>query len=400
MSRHGYRQMMRSFSKTGLGAVTAATMATSTFAIVAASVLAAQLIDEFEISRAEVGVLALANGLMGALASPLFGRVTDWLGSYRSVVGALVAGAVTLTAWAVAPTYQLLVVAALLTGLANAWGNPSTNALIVDNIPPGMRGVVTGIKQSGVQAGTFLGGLLLPAFAAWWSWRAAILVFLAMPIGGLIGMVGKREGSHTHVRKPRHKAPLPVSVRWVAAYGLMSGLATSAMIGFLPLFANEDLGWSEAAGGAMVALTGLAGIFARVLWPRFSERTIGHGRTLRILAVMSTFSAILLALTSLDVLAGWALFPAVALLGGGAVAWNAVGMLAVMDFAPEGGVGKGTGFVLLGFLLGLAAGPVLMGLSVDQLGSYTPGWIATAVLLVFSALISFRIPAGTTVART
>ena len=39
---------MRPFSKPGLGAVTAATMATATFAIIVASVLAAQLIEEFD----------------------------------------------------------------------------------------------------------------------------------------------------------------------------------------------------------------------------------------------------------------------------------------------------------------------------------------------------------------
>jgi MFS family permease len=390
---------MRSFSKLGLGAVTAATMATSTFAIVVSSVLAVQLIDEFEISRAQIGILALANGIVGAFASPLFGRISDWLGSVRAVTGALVTGALTLSIWAISPSYEVLVLGALLTGLANAWGNPSTNALIVDTIPPGDRGVVTGIKQSGVQIGTFLGGLLLPLFAGWWSWRVAILLFLAMPIGGLIGMIGRHDVNRHQPRKARSTARLPVSVRWVAAYGAISGLATSAMLVFLPLFANEHLGWSETAGGAMVALIGFAGIFARVLWPRFSERRIGHGRTLRILAAMSTVSATLLALTSLDVVAGWALFPAVALLGGGAIAWNAVGMLAVMDFAPEGGVGKGTGFVLLGFLTGLALGPPLMGLSVDQLGTYTAGWIGAAVLLAFSALLSFRVPSGTIIAK-
>jgi cyanate permease len=70
-----------------------------------------------------------------------------------------------------------------------------------------------------------------------------------------------------------------------------------------------------------------------------------------------------------------------------------------MDFAPEGGVGKGTGFVLLGFLTGLALGPPLMGLSVDQLGTYTAGWMGAALLLAFSALLSFRVPSGTIIAK-
>jgi hypothetical protein len=38
-----------------------------------------------------------------------------------------------------------------------------------------------------------------------------------------------------------------------------------------------------------------------------------------------------------------------------------------------------------------------MGFSVDQLGSYTAGWSAAALLLMVSAVISFRIPQGTIV---
>ena len=389
---------MRSFTRVGLGVVTSSTMAISTFAIIAAGVLAAQLIDEFDITRAQVGLLVTANGVVGAFASPLFGRVTDRLGAVKSVVGALLLGSLTLIAWSISPTYAFLLGAALVTGLSNAWGNPSTNALIVDNVPPGQRGVVTGIKQSGVQIGTFLGGLLLPVFAGWWSWRVALLLFLFIPAAGLIGMIGRRDHGTTTRKDRSEVGRLPTSVRWITLYGFVSGMATSSMIAFLPLFANESVGWSEAAGGSLIALTGLAGIGARVMWPRVSEKSLGHGRTLRILASVTTIAGLILGAVSLGRLGAWALPVAALLIGGGAVAWNAVGMLAVMDFSPVGAVGKGTGMVLFGFLSGLAIGPPLMGLSVDQLGTYTVGWFATAGLLVCSALISFRVPSGTTVA--
>jgi MFS family permease len=101
-------------------------------------------------------------------------------------------------------------------------------------------------------------------------------------------------------------------------------------------------------------------------------------------------------MASLDVIAGWAVIPAAVLLGGGAVAWNAVGMLAVMDFSPHGLVGKGTGLVLFGFLLGLAIGPPIMGYSVDTLGTYAPGWLATAGLLFVAGLLAYKVPAGST----
>lgn len=388
---------MRSLSRVGLGAVAAATMATATFPIIVASVLAAELLEQFEVSRAQIGLLVTASGIVGAISSPPFGRLTDRLGSVTSTRGVLLGGLLTIAALASSPNYGVLVGAALVSGLPNGWGNPATNALIVDNVPVGSRGLVTGVKQSGVQVGTFLGGLLLPVFTALWNWRVAVLIFLAMPLSGLVGMFGV-SGSD---RKPAHvewtSTPLPSSVRWIAAYGSISGLATSAIIGFLPLFAEEDQLWSGPAAGSLIAVVGVAGIVARILWPRASERTIGHGRTLQILSGMTTLTALLLGLAALGVVDSWVLIPAALLLGGGAVAWNAVGMLAVMEFSPQGMVGKGTGLVLAGFLLGLAVGPPIMGFSVDTLGSYVPGWLATASLLAGSALIAFRIPAGSTI---
>ena len=389
---------MRSFSRAGLGAVTAAAMATSTFPIIVASVLAAQLIHEFEISRAQVGFLVTASGLVGALASPLFGRLTDRIGAVKSVVGTLLGGGVALGAMALSPSYGFLVGAAILTGFPNGWGNPSTNALIVDNTVPGERGVITGIKQSGVQVGIFLGGIFLPLFAVWWSWRVALLAFLAMPVVGLIAMAGHRDPrSHRERAEERVTGRTPVPVRSIALYGFISGLATQALISWIPLFAHEDLGWTESAAGWLIAVVGLAGIAARLYWPRVSERSMGHGRTLRILSWMTTGTALLLWLAAIGVVQGWVMVPAVLLLGGGAVAWNAVGMLAVMDFSPHGLVGKGTGLVLFGFLLGLAIGPPIMGYSVDALGTYAPGWLAAAALLSISALLAYKVPAGTTV---
>lgn len=372
-------------------------MATTTFPIIVASVLAAELLTEFDATRAQIGLLTTASGLVGALLSPALGRLTDQLGSVRATRLVLVIAMATLTALALSPAYGFLLGAALATGLPNGWGNPATNSLIVDNVPLGSRGIVTGIKQSGVQIGTFLGGLLLPVFTAWWNWRVAVLVFLVVPVGGIIGLTGIDSTHHEKLNVEWGSARLPTSVRWIAVYGFISGLATQALLAWIPLFAEEDQLWSGQAAGALIALVGLTGIASRITWSRASERVIGHGRTLRILAAMTTLAAALLSLVALDLLPGWVLVPAALLIGGGAVAWNAVGMLAVMEFSPAGMVGKGTGLVLFGFLLGLAIGPPLMGLSVDLWSTYAPGWLTASVLLAVSAVISLRIPSGGTI---
>lgn len=391
---------MRSFSRAGLGAVTAATMATATFPLIIASVLAAELIDRFGIARSQIGLLVTATSLVGALASPFFGRVTDRIGAVTATRNVLALGMITLTAFALAPSYGFLVLAALAAGLPNGWSNPATNSLIVANVPVGSRGIVTGVKQSGVQFGTFLGGLLLPVFAGLWDWRIAVLMFLLMPVAGLVGMRGRANPTEHEVRAESAHMAIPTAVKWIAVYGTLSGLAISALFWFLPLFAEENQRWSPRAAGSLVAVVGLSGIAARILWPAASERRIGHGRTLRILAVMSTVTAVLLGLAALGVLDSWVLIPAAVLLGGGAIAWNSVGMLAVMDFSPPSLVGKGTGVVLLGFLLGMASGAPLMGLSVDTLGSYVPGWLASAGLLTAGAVIAGRIPGSGTLAES
>ena len=141
---------MKPYTKPSLSAITAAAMGTGTFLIVVASVMAAELMAAFDISRAQVGLLVTAFGVVGGLLSPLLGRVTDRIGAVAATRGVLLAGALAMTAVALAPSYPVLVAAALGTGFANGWSNPATNLLIVDNVAPGQRGVVTGIKQSGV----------------------------------------------------------------------------------------------------------------------------------------------------------------------------------------------------------------------------------------------------------
>ncbi|MET0566258.1 MAG: MFS transporter, partial [Acidimicrobiia bacterium] len=139
----------RPFSRFSLAAVTATAMGVATFGQSAFGVLASNLIEEFQVERWQIGILVSASGFTGALLSPIFGRFTDRIGSVRSVIGVLILGMIAMVLVAVAPNYFVLVCGALLSGVPNGWTNPATNALIVDNVVAGARGVITGIKQSG-----------------------------------------------------------------------------------------------------------------------------------------------------------------------------------------------------------------------------------------------------------
>ncbi|MGH3668664.1 MAG: MFS transporter, partial [Acidimicrobiia bacterium] len=242
-----------------------------------------------------------------------------------------------------------------------------------------------------VQMAAFLGGLLLPALSAATSWRLAFASFLVFPAVGLAGMWRRPEVDRAPRIEGAPVSPIPTAVKWIAVYGTLIGLGVSATTTFLPLFAEESQGWTVTQAGLLIAGVGLVGVIARITWGSASERWLGHGRTLRLLAAQSTVAALLLALASAGTLPSWVLIPAALLIGSGAVAWNAVGMLAVMDYSLPELVGRGTGLAMLGFLTGIGIGAPLMGLSVDRLGSYTPGWVVLASLFFVCAVVAGRI---------
>ena len=319
------------------------TMGVATFGQSVFGVLASDLIDEFGIDRWQIGALVTASGFTGALLSPFFGRVTDRIGGVRSVIGVLILGMIAMVVVSVSPTYFVLVCGALLSGVPNGWTNPATNALIVDNVAAGASGVITGVKQSGVQMGAFLGGLLLPALSAPPTGVWPLPRSWCFPAVGLVGM-SRRPEVEKRPRSGSRGAPIPTAVHWLAVYGTLTGLGVSATTTFLPLFAEETQGWTATQAGLLIAGIGLVGVVARIGWGSISERWLGHGRTLRLLAAQSAVAALLLALASAGTLPSWVLIPAALLIGTGAVAWNAVGMLAVMDYSPPGLVGRGTGW--------------------------------------------------------
>jgi predicted MFS family arabinose efflux permease len=375
-------------------------MGVATFGQTAFGILASKLIGEFEIERWQIGALVTAMGFTGAFLSPVFGRVTDRVGSVRSARGVFILASIALLVVSTAPNYPLLVAGALLFGLPNGWTNPATNSLIVDNIAAGARGVVTGIKQSGVQVGAFLGGVLLPLIESISNWRFALAFFVVFAVAGLIGMWKRTPLRHSRLGSPSNRGRVPVSVRWIALYGILTGLGVSATVTFLPLFAEEDQGWTTSQAGMLIAGIGLVAVASRIMWGSASERWFGHGRTLQLLAAFSTVAATLLALASADAAPSWVLVPAAVLFGAGASAWNAVGMLAVMDYSSPQLVGRGTGLAMLGFLTGIGLGAPLIGLSVDRLGVYTPGWIAFAALFAISAVVAGRIHRTGTLAHS
>lgn len=140
-------------------------MISGTVIVTLFGILSRFLIDDLDLSRAQVGGLVSAFAIVGAFASTPVGRLVDHIGGRSGVSWLFILSAFGMVGITVAFSYGLLLAAAALSGLAQALANPATNKMIARYREAGSRGLTVGIKESGVQVGIFLGGLLIPAGA-------------------------------------------------------------------------------------------------------------------------------------------------------------------------------------------------------------------------------------------
>lgn len=421
-------------ARTGaLTATLALGMAVSLLPSYALGALGPFLTADLEISRTALGSLTTVLFAVGAALSPVAGPLVDRLGGRFLLAVLFAVGAVSTVAAAAAPNYPTLLAAVALAGVGVALGNPSTNQLVAVHVAPLRQGLAVGVKQSGVQVGAFLAGAALPAIAATLGWRAALLTGATLAVAGLLATAltvpppprsaaagppavppapaaaaprpppprsaaaSPPPASPAPVaavaaappRRGAGRVPLPASVGWLGVYALLMGIGVGAVGAYLPLYVVERLGLGAGVGGLAAGLIGLVGIVARVLWGRRADASATSVPVA--LAWLAAGAVLAMALLwGSAVLGVWALWAGAAAFGATAVAWNAVGMLAVVRDVAPGVSGRASGRVLLGFYAGFVASPVGFGWTVDRTRAYTLGWALVTAAFALAALLALR----------
>lgn len=385
-----------------LMALLPSTMAAGTLFYGLFAVLGKVVIDDLEISRAQLGLLVTTFSLTAAFLSPIAGSVTDRFGARQAMLITFLLSGIGFLLMAVSPNLWVLLAVSVVLAVGQSFINPGTNKMIAAEYPPGKRGLVTGVKQSGVQMGSFIAGTTFPDIAGENGWRNVSLivglfllglfvlswVVLPSPTSQTLGRVGQAGWSE-----------LTATTWWTATFALFMGLGGSPIFAFLPLYAEEVLGVSVAEAGLILGVSSLFGVVSRIGWSVYAERQNKFMFAMLMTSLLSIGAVILIwAAGSVGVWLLWVASIATFLSMSG---WNSVAMLSVIvDVGPRLS-GKATGVILSGFMLGLAVAPPIFGRSVDVLGTYVPGFIGVLVCFAAAAVTMgsriLRTPAPETV---
>jgi sugar phosphate permease len=378
------------FRLAGFSSILLLTMAVSTLAFFTIAVAASELQAEFEISKFEIGLLGAVNTLVGGLFSPIAGRLSDRLGGRNAMAGTLLISGSSAIAIGLSTSYGMLLATMAFAGLAQGWGNPSCNKAIATGIEDDLRGIITGIKQSGVQTAVFAAGFLVPWLTREYGWRYNMWVVAGVSFASLFGIVWIRElpdGHQDFVPSTGEKndGRLPTFVTQVAIFGFLLGIVGGGLGRFIPLFAEEEVGFSFEQAGRVFGIQGLIAIPCRLLSGIALDRGVSARRMLTVMGAGGALSIVFLLLAS----GGSPNYLWIGTVLGGMTlgSWNTAGQLSMVR--QKQNAGKATGRLMLGFLIGLTVGGPAVGWSIDSFG-YSPAWIASAILALAGAAVVAR----------
>lgn len=348
-------------------------------------------IERFDLAKAELGGLASIAFISAAASSILLGRVADRVPAIVVIpaLQVITAGALLLPAFSTSGA--VLAIALALSGLVQAIGNPVTNRIIAARVDRGRRGLVMGIKQSGVQLSQLAAGVLAAPLALTLGWAYAPLAVVPLAVvGGALAVVTLRTTNRPARQSRRNTyvlARLPPSVWWLAGYAVLAGAALQSVSVYLPLFGFEAVEMSVTQAGATVAVVGAIGVVARIGWGHAAERWFTANRVMVYVPAGAAAGAMLL-LRAENSGAPWLVWAGAVIVGCTGSAANVVAMVATVSHAPAHLIGRASGVVATGLFVGFALGPNLFGRLLDATGTFQASWFAVLMTYICATALA------------
>ena len=281
--------------------------------------LAPALKAEFHIGNTEIGLLASAFAVVGALAIVPIGILTDRARRVTILLVCVGIWCVAMGVAAAAVSFAVLFAARITLGVLSAAGGPPVTSMIGDLFPADVRGRVLGWVKSGELVGAGL-GFLVAGLVVWaFSWRG---VFVTLAILGVVVAVAvarlpePRRGGENDRPGDERAADAPTkleelvaeddaeappdlvlegdqselsmrpameyvfrvrTVVMIVAASALGDVFFTALQVFGVLYLVEQFGISASEASILIPLVGVGGFVGVVLGGKFGDVLIEHG---------------------------------------------------------------------------------------------------------------------------
>ena len=228
------------------------------------------ILEEFNLPLEAAGIILTISFIIASIMLLFTGIAADRFGrgpilSLYLAVSALLVGFQGLAGGIVMLTIFRALGFGFSTGLS-----PITNAYVVENVKPRMRGMAMGVLQCGYPLGWFIASLFAAPLLADYGWRAmCFAAFLVVPLAGLfhwllrdtpgIILAGTDSPIKGKVRvlfsAPYRKSSLASIATYFAFGGAYAGSAF-----YFPTFFAEVRGYSQSDAASLVGMSNFIGI--------------------------------------------------------------------------------------------------------------------------------------------
>jgi MFS family permease len=372
----------------------------ATMAAFSVPAVAPEVAHDLGVPGALVGFFVAAVYGVGIISSLLSPGFVLRYGPVR-VIQVILVSVVAMLLAASGGTLMLVVLGAVLLGLAYGATAPASTHLLVPHTPRHVFNLVMSIRQVGVPLGGVCAGLIVPPLALAIGWRGALLAEIPASLLLLVVLQAWRAEWDAE-RDPTHRlfgASLRQSFRlWldnaaIRRLSVASFVYTGvqlAFIAFMTVHLTQDANFDLVHAGWTLAAYQVAGGASRPLLGWVADKFISPWRLLALLGAGMCVAALAAGQFS----AAWAPWQVVAIcLLAGTSASGFTG-LAYAEYARLGG-SRGTEATGLGsavMFAGVLIIPPAFGLAATALGSFTPSYTVLGLMALGSGLLFLRAP--------
>lgn len=327
-----------------LGAGTTAQTSFSALTIGLAAI-APQLRAQYRLSLGQVGVVLGATALGMILTLLPWGLLSDRIGERAVIAMGLISGGAVVAAAGETVSLGPLVAALALAGALGASVNAASGRAVMGWFAEEERGLALGIRQAAVPIGGALAALLLPWLVTLGGTKLAFAALGAGLVAGgvLAGALVREPPLRPGRPQANERPPLCDPRMWLLAGGSSLYLtAQIATMSFVVLFLHLHRGLSTHSAAAVLAVTNILGIGARIGAGRWSDRIHARVAPLRLLGLVLVLGMLVAAALVDAPLA--VLVPALIVAGVLGLSWNGLAFTAAAERAGVDRAGAALGF--------------------------------------------------------